>query len=138
MPKLERGGPEARVRPRIRVGRLKEADLDAVLAIERVSFPTAWTRDNFLYELRDNRFARNLALRAEGALGGYASRPRWRSVPRTSWRVACTSATASGRPAAAPATTRTRGRTPCSWRRVSIGRCGPSVPPVSRARAYLL
>lgn len=72
MPKLDRGGPENRVRPRIRVGRLREADLDAVLAIERVSFPTAWTRDNFLYELRDNRFARNLALRTDGTLGGYA------------------------------------------------------------------
>ena len=72
MPKSDRGGPEARVHPRTRVTRLREADLDDVLAIERVSFPTAWTRDNFLYELRDNRFARNLALRADGTLGGYA------------------------------------------------------------------
>jgi ribosomal-protein-alanine N-acetyltransferase len=67
MPKLPRDAP-----PRPRVSRLREADLDEVLAIERVSFPTAWTRDNFLYELRDNRFARNLALRAGGRLAGYA------------------------------------------------------------------
>jgi len=72
MPKLGRERSEALPRPRVRVSRLREADLDAVLAIERVSFPTAWTRDNFLYELRDNRFARNLALRADGKLGGYA------------------------------------------------------------------
>ena len=57
---------------RLRVSRLREADLDAVLAIERVSFPTAWTRENFLYELRDNRFARNLALREDRRLVGYA------------------------------------------------------------------
>src|SRR5262245_15458166 len=72
MPKPERERSEAPPRPRGRGSRLREADLDAVLAIERVSFPTAWTRDNFLYELRDNRFARNLALRADGKLGGYA------------------------------------------------------------------
>jgi ribosomal-protein-alanine N-acetyltransferase len=72
MPKPGRERSEAPPRPRIRVSRLREADLDAVLAIERVSFPTAWTRDNFLYELRDNRFARNLALRADGSLAGYA------------------------------------------------------------------
>lgn len=72
MRKPARGAPEGEVRPRVRVSRLREADLDAVLAIERVSFPTAWTRDNFLYELRDNRFARNLALRVDAALAGYA------------------------------------------------------------------
>ena len=72
MPKPGRERSEAAPGPRIRVSRLREADLDAVLAIERVSFPTAWTRDNFLYELRDNRFARNLALRVDGSLGGYA------------------------------------------------------------------
>ena len=72
MPKPGRERSEAPPRAPVRVTRLREADLDAVLAIERVSFPTAWTRDNFLYELRDNRFARNLALRADGKLGGYA------------------------------------------------------------------
>jgi ribosomal-protein-alanine N-acetyltransferase len=69
MPKPRRDAPPS---GKVRVSRLREADLDEVLAIERVSFPTAWTRDNFLYELRDNRFARNLALRAEGKLAGYA------------------------------------------------------------------
>lgn len=74
MPKPRRDAPPSGPAPgpRVRVSRLREADLDDVLAIERVSFPTAWTRDNFLYELRDNRFARNLALRADGKLAGYA------------------------------------------------------------------
>ena len=61
-----------RCKPRVRVDRLREADLEAVLAIERVSFPTAWTRDNFLYEIRENDFARNLALRVDRTLAGYA------------------------------------------------------------------
>jgi ribosomal-protein-alanine N-acetyltransferase len=72
MPKPGRERSEAAPRARVRVSRLREGDLDAVLAIERVSFPTAWTRDNFLYELRENRFARNLALRVDSGLGGYA------------------------------------------------------------------
>jgi ribosomal-protein-alanine N-acetyltransferase len=67
-----RGGTEGAARPRVRVDRLRPADLDAVLVIEKVSFPTPWTRDNFLYELKDNRFARNLALRVGGGLAGYA------------------------------------------------------------------
>lgn len=33
-------------------GGLTAADLDDVLAIERVSFPTPWTREHFLAELR--------------------------------------------------------------------------------------
>lgn len=51
---------------------MSEADLDAVLAIERVSFPTPWTRDNFEFEIRSNPFARNFVVRRDGALVAYA------------------------------------------------------------------
>ena len=37
---------------------LSVADLDEVLAIERASFPTPWSRGAFLYELKQNPVAR--------------------------------------------------------------------------------
>lgn len=37
---------------------LTPADLDEVLAIERISFPTPWSRGAFLYEMRQNPSAR--------------------------------------------------------------------------------
>jgi ribosomal-protein-alanine N-acetyltransferase len=37
---------------------MRVEDLDAVLAIERASFTNPWSRQAFLYELRDNRVAR--------------------------------------------------------------------------------
>lgn len=46
-------------------------DLDAVLAIERVSFPTPWSREAFLYELRQNQVARSWVARAERGVVGY-------------------------------------------------------------------
>jgi ribosomal-protein-alanine N-acetyltransferase len=51
---------------------MEESDLDDVLAIERASFPTPWSRDNFLHELRENRWAANLVARSRGALVGFA------------------------------------------------------------------
>jgi ribosomal-protein-alanine N-acetyltransferase len=44
-------------------------DLDAVLAIERQSFPHPGSRQAFLYELRENRVARLWVARQEGAGG---------------------------------------------------------------------
>lgn len=46
-------------------------DLDEVLAIERASFRTPWSRHAFRYELTDNRVARCLVIRAEARLRGY-------------------------------------------------------------------
>ncbi|MFQ5829315.1 MAG: ribosomal protein S18-alanine N-acetyltransferase [Candidatus Methylomirabilia bacterium] len=46
-------------------------DLDAVLSIERASFPTPWSREAFLYELRQNQAARSWAARAETGVVGY-------------------------------------------------------------------
>jgi len=47
------------------------ADLDSVLRIERVSFPTPWSRRAFLYELKENRTARCWVARIAGELVGY-------------------------------------------------------------------
>ena len=47
------------------------ADLDSVLAIERASFPTPWSRGAFVYELRQNRVARCWVARASGEVVGY-------------------------------------------------------------------
>ncbi len=46
-------------------------DLDEVLAIERASFQTPWSRGAFRYELTQNRVARSLVVRAGGQLVGY-------------------------------------------------------------------
>ena len=47
-------------------------DLDEILAIERVSFPTPWTRENFRHEIESNAHAWNVVLREEGRLAAYA------------------------------------------------------------------
>lgn len=46
-------------------------DLDDVLAIEKASFHTPWSRGAFRYELTQNRVARSLVVRAGGELLGY-------------------------------------------------------------------
>jgi ribosomal-protein-alanine N-acetyltransferase len=45
---------------------MRVEDLDAVLAIERASFTNPWSRQAFLYELRDNRVARLWVAREAG------------------------------------------------------------------------
>jgi len=62
----------------VRLIPMQEGDLDAVLALEEVSFPQPWTRKMFLGELQGNVFAVNLIARAgdgsgatEGTLLGY-------------------------------------------------------------------
>jgi ribosomal-protein-alanine N-acetyltransferase len=46
-------------------------DLDEVLAIERASFKTPWSRSAFRYELTQNRVARSQVVRLRGQLVGY-------------------------------------------------------------------
>src|SRR5688572_32117991 len=68
-------------------------DLDEVLAIEKLSFHTPWSRAAFRYELTQNRVARSLVARAGSEIAGYlclweigheihitnlAVHPRWR------------------------------------------------------------
>lgn len=74
MPSSRREDPErsASRRKAVRLDTMREEDLDDVLAIERTSFPTPWTRDNFLFEIRDNPFARNLVVRVGRGLAAYA------------------------------------------------------------------
>ncbi|MDI6878960.1 MAG: ribosomal protein S18-alanine N-acetyltransferase [Desulfitobacteriaceae bacterium] len=56
-------------RPLVRLMRLE--DLQAVLTIEKVSFPTPWTLNSFVTELRDNEYARYHCLEVEGQVVGY-------------------------------------------------------------------
>ena len=46
-------------------------DLDEVIAIERLSFQTPWSREAFRYELTQNRVARSVVVRAGPPLVGY-------------------------------------------------------------------
>lgn len=53
------------------VRRMKEDDLDALMKIEEVSFPTPWSQHAFLTELRDNEYARYFCLVQENRVIGY-------------------------------------------------------------------
>ena len=48
-----------------------EDDLDPILAIERASYPTPWSRASFLYELHQNPCARNYVLRRAGCVAAF-------------------------------------------------------------------
>ncbi|MBI4609849.1 MAG: ribosomal protein S18-alanine N-acetyltransferase [Candidatus Rokubacteria bacterium] len=50
---------------------MTRADLDSVLAIERASFASPWSRGAFLYELEQNRVARCWVARAVREVVGY-------------------------------------------------------------------
>ena len=54
------------------VRRMAESDVAAVHAIEAASFPTPWTRDMFLSELRENKVARYLVIQSAGEIAGFA------------------------------------------------------------------
>lgn len=54
------------------IERMQEKDLDQVLEIERLSFPTPWSRHSFISELRDNEFAHYFVCRVDGRVAGYA------------------------------------------------------------------
>jgi len=52
---------------------LRPKHLDQVVAIERASFPTPWSKNAFLYEINNNEFAHYLtALTTDGRVAGYA------------------------------------------------------------------
>ena len=53
------------------LGSMTLEDLDEVMAIERVSFQTPWSRGAFRYELTQNRVARSLIVRMGRPLVGY-------------------------------------------------------------------
>ena len=63
---MERGEPELPV-----VGPMRLGDIEEVVAIERVSFQTPWSRAAFRYELTENRVARCLVARSDDSVVGY-------------------------------------------------------------------
>jgi ribosomal-protein-alanine N-acetyltransferase len=52
---------------------MRDGDLDQVLRMERLSFPSPWSRAIFLHELHHNPMAESWVLDREGRLLGYAS-----------------------------------------------------------------
>jgi ribosomal-protein-alanine N-acetyltransferase len=59
------------VEPELTATPMAAADLDQVLAIERVSFITPWTRAAFCYEIEQNKVARCTTMRWAGRIVGY-------------------------------------------------------------------
>lgn len=55
----------------IHIERMREEDLEEVMAIERVSFPSPWTRNMFLQELKGSHFSHLLVARTDKRLVGY-------------------------------------------------------------------
>ncbi len=55
----------------IHIKRMKEEDLEEVMAIERVSFPSPWMRNMFLRELRDSPPSHFLVARIDKYIVGY-------------------------------------------------------------------
>jgi ribosomal-protein-alanine N-acetyltransferase len=53
------------------IERMRAADLDEVLAIERASFSLPWSRGAFLYEIEQNQVARCWVLRQKRRVVGY-------------------------------------------------------------------
>ncbi len=57
--------------PELTATPMAAADLDQVLAIERASFITPWTRAAFCYEIEQNKVARCTTMRSAGHIVGY-------------------------------------------------------------------
>ncbi len=56
-----------------RVLPMGEGDLEEVSELERRTFDAPWTRDSFLHEVRENRYARNCVVRdGDDQLAAYA------------------------------------------------------------------
>ncbi|MDQ7793521.1 MAG: ribosomal protein S18-alanine N-acetyltransferase [bacterium] len=55
----------------LEIGRMRPDDLDQVLAIEQVSFPTPWSRAAYRREVTENSYAHYLVMRLEGSIVAY-------------------------------------------------------------------
>jgi ribosomal-protein-alanine N-acetyltransferase len=53
------------------IDRMKLTDIDEVLEVERLSYPTPWSRRAFISELTENAYAHYLVARARGTVIGY-------------------------------------------------------------------
>ncbi len=51
---------------------MKKEDIDEILEIEKVSFPSPWTREAFLIELKEKNFSCFLVAKSENRVVGYA------------------------------------------------------------------
>ncbi len=58
--------------PKINLRRMTLADVDAVLAIEKASFTTPWSREAFVKEVTENKLAYYTVAESEGEILGYA------------------------------------------------------------------
>ena len=56
----------------VTIAPMTAADLEEVLAIEQIAFSSPWSRESFLYELRENKRAVYLAARETDRVVGYA------------------------------------------------------------------
>ncbi len=48
-----------------------EDDIDEIVEIEKECFPTPWSRDAFLTEIRENKLAKYLVVEIDGEVAGY-------------------------------------------------------------------
>lgn len=51
---------------------MRTEDIDPILEIEKVSFPSPWTRETFLTELKEKNSSHFLVAKSEGRVVGYA------------------------------------------------------------------
>lgn len=57
---------------RIEVSRLRPDDVDDVLIVERLSFTIPWSKNAFIEEVTNNKFARYIIAKVNGKTVGYA------------------------------------------------------------------
>lgn len=62
----------------ITVRRMILDDIDRIVEIENISFHTPWTRENFLFELTENRCAVYMVGEVDGNVAGYGG--MWKMV----------------------------------------------------------
>lgn len=53
------------------IDRMKLTDIDDVYEVERLSYPTPWSRRAFISELTENAYAHYLVARSQGQVVGY-------------------------------------------------------------------
>lgn len=53
------------------IRRMEMKDLDDIEIVEALSFPTPWSRESFINEIKTNVFARYLVVEREGVVVGY-------------------------------------------------------------------
>lgn len=65
-------GAESKEFPEVVIGKMTVSDLNEVMQIERLSFPTPWSRGAFISELVSNKYAEYITARMANRIVGYA------------------------------------------------------------------